>query len=142
VAIPAPAPDITPVPAPAVATAVAPELHVPPPVPSLSVMLSPVQILDEPDMADGVLFTVTMADAIQLPPSEYVTMVVPVAIPVTTPVPAPTVATDGAPDVHVPPPASVSAVVAPVHTRLMPVMAGGAELTVTMAVTAQPLGSE
>jgi hypothetical protein len=64
----------------------------------------------------------------------------PRAIPVTTPVVSPIVATLVLPLFQVPPPASLSAIVAPIHTAEGPVMAAGNGLTVTVVVTAQPEG--
>lgn len=53
-------PDTTPVDAPAVATLPSPELHVPPPVASLSVVVAPGHTLNVPVMAAGTGLTVTV----------------------------------------------------------------------------------
>lgn len=64
---------------------------------------------------------------------------VPAATPFTTP-PLVTVATDVLPELHVPPMMLLDkVVVAPVHTEVVPVMAAGDELTVTVVVTLQPV---
>ena len=68
--------------------------------------------------------------------------VVPVVNPDTIPDAEPIVATEGEDDVQAPPPPSVRAVVAPVHTLFVPVIAGGAELTVTIVDVPQPLVNE
>jgi hypothetical protein len=68
---------------------------------------------------------------------------VPVDIPVTKPEPETTVATEVLLLVHAPPPvASVSGVVAPVQTVVVPVMGAAARLTVTDVVAVQPAPSE
>ena len=67
-------------------------------------------------------------------------MVVPPATPVTTPVPETTVATAVLLLVHEPPPASVSAVVNPGHTFVVPVIDDGNGLTVTVVFVVQPVG--
>ena len=50
----------------------------------------------------------------------------------------PIVATPVAPETQVPPPASVSAVVRPVHVTKLPVIAAGIALTVTTEVAVHP----
>jgi hypothetical protein len=65
---------------------------------------------------------------------------VPGAIPDTIPVKEPTVAMVGALLVHPPPPPSVKAVVEPTHTRGVPPIAGGEDITVTVDVATQPAG--
>lgn len=65
----------------------------------------------------------------------------PTETPVTTPELEPIVAIDGALLVHVPPPEFVSVVVLPTHTRSVPPMADGADITVIVRVAAQPVGS-
>lgn len=62
-------------------------------------------------------------------------------MPVTTPVVEPTVAMAVLPEVHVPPGAVLlSVIVMPAHTLVLPVMPGGAGVTVTIAVILQPAG--
>lgn len=68
--------------------------------------------------------------------------VVPVPAPVTIPVEAPTEAIAGEPLVHEPPPPSVSAVVAPMHTLSIPAIAAGKGFTVKGVVRAQPVDNE
>jgi len=64
----------------------------------------------------------------------------PAVTPVTTP-PAVIVATAGDALLHVPPAvALLNAVVEPTHTLVVPAMAAGSGLTVTVVVTAQPVG--
>lgn len=68
---------------------------------------------------------------------------VPVVAPVTTPDAEPTGAIAVLLLLHAPPVvASVSVIVAPTHTLLLPVIAAGEVLTVTVAVVAQPVPSE
>ena len=64
--------------------------------------------------------------------------VLPNAIGVTIPDKEPTVAAEGLLLVQVPPPASVKAVDVPMHTVDGPVIAAGAEITLTVAVAKQP----
>jgi hypothetical protein len=64
---------------------------------------------------------------------------VPVVIPLTVPV-EPTVAIAVLLLLQAPPPASISAVVAPGQTWAKPVITGGPVFTVTDVVTAQPPG--
>jgi len=67
--------------------------------------------------------------------------VVPKATPVTTPEPEATVAMPVLPLTHVPPDvASVRLVLAPTHTLVMPVIAFGVKLTVTVVVVVHPVG--
>ena len=69
-------------------------------------------------------------------------MVVPVSTPLTTP-PVVIVATDVLLLLHTPPPvASLSALVAPTHKVIVPVIASGAGVTVIVFVTVQPEPSE
>lgn len=64
VAVPAETPVTTPVPEPTVAIPVAEELHVPPDVPSLSVVVEPAHIAALPVMDAGNAFTVTVVLAV------------------------------------------------------------------------------
>ena len=66
---------------------------------------------------------------------------VPRLLPETIPVLRPTVAIVVLLLVHVPPPASVNADVAPRHTLILPVIAPGDETTFTVVVAIQPFGS-
>jgi len=114
--------------------------HVPPPA-SLSVIDEPTHKGTFPEIASGKGFTVIVVVVIQPVGNVYVIVAVPVALPVTTP--------DGdteavAPDelAHVPPAvASLSAVVSPTHTFMVPVMPAGKGFTVTTAMLVQPVGS-
>ena len=66
---------------------------------------------------------------------------VPTVTPVTTPPPV-MVATAGVALLQIPPPvALLKVVVELIHTLVVPVMAAGSGLTVTVAVTAHPVGS-
>ena len=122
-------PVTTPVDSPTVAIPVALLLHVPPPVPSVSVVVNPEHTVRVPLIAVGNGFTVTMAVCIQPVASVYVIVAVPPDPPVTMPV-EPTVALPVL--LHVPPlVASVSAVVSPTHTFIVPVIAAGSGFTVT-----------
>jgi len=62
-------------------------------------------------------------------------LVVPVVIPVTIPLPVPIVAIVGALLPQVPPPGSVSVIVAPAHTADGPLINDGNGLTVTVFIT-------
>ena len=66
---------------------------------------------------------------------------VPKTIPETIPVLIPTVATVVVLLVQVPPPPSLNADALPIQTIALPVIADGAETTVTVAVAIQPDGS-
>jgi hypothetical protein len=68
--------------------------------------------------------------------------VVPAATPYTTPLVACIVAVAVLLLLHVPPPVLVRVVVEPGHTFAVPVIAGGAEITVTRDVAIQPDPSE
>ena len=61
----------------------------------------------------------------------------PVAVPVLDPI----VATPVAPDVHVPPPAQLSVVLAPWQILMLPVTAPGNGFTVTTVVALQPVAN-
>ena len=65
----------------------------------------------------------------------------PADTPETIPVPKPIVATDGSLLYQPPPPASVNVVVRPAHIAVVPDIAAGNEITVTLSVTVQPVGS-
>jgi len=68
--VPADTPVTNPAPVPTVATVVVPLDHVPPVVPSVSVVVEPAHKGDDADMATGVVLTVTMVVALQPVPSE------------------------------------------------------------------------
>ena len=67
-------------------------------------------------------------------------LAVPVVAPVTIPVLRPTVATVDALLVQVPPPASLSAVVVPTQTIVLPDIEDGVETIVIVTVAMQPVG--
>lgn len=124
---------------PTVATAVLLLVQVPPGVPLFNVVVKPVHTEGVPVLgtSKGRGFTVTSSVVLHpVPGRAYVMFVVPAAIPVTTPkgsiLPVP-----GELLVHVPPPASVSVVVAPTQTVGVPEIADGAGSTVTATVVAQ-----
>ena len=85
-AVPADTPVTTPDAEPTVATPVLPEVHVPPAVASLSVVVSPAQTTAVPVIADGsgLTVTVTWAELVQLnapvPVTVYVVVTVGVAM--------------------------------------------------------------
>ena len=70
VTTPAVTPVRTPVPWVIVAKLVLLQLHVPPPTPSLKVIVEPVQTLVTPEIADGTALTITDAVETQPAPSE------------------------------------------------------------------------
>src|SRR5207248_2544157 len=112
------APAATPVTIPPVVIVAIPVetlLQVPPPVASARFVVLPTHTVGVPVIATGVVFTVTVAMATQLP-NVYDITDVPALTPVTTP-PAVIVATLVVTLLHVPPPvASVSVIVEPVQT--------------------------
>ena len=114
-------------------------LHVPAGVTSPSEAVAPTHMLTGVAgvIAAGLAATVTVA-VTEHPPTAYVITEVPGAIAFTRPVREPTVATLVVPEVHVPPPPSVNAVVPPTHTFNEPVIAAGGALTVTGIVEKQP----
>ena len=69
-AVPDDTPVTTPVAPTTVATLVVPLVHVPPVVPSVSVIVEPAQNAAEAGMVDGVVFTVTTAVVVQPVPNE------------------------------------------------------------------------
>ena len=134
---PADTPVNTPVAVPMVAMDVTPHIHVPPDVASLRVIVAPTHTDDGPDIAAGEVFTVTVLVALH-PPAVYEMVTTPAETPVTTPVVAPTVATDVLLLLHEPPDvASVSVIVEPVHTELLPDIAAADVVTVTVLYAAQ-----
>ena len=128
----------TPVLKPMVATAVLLLLQVPPEAASESVAVEPIHATVLPDIG-LVGLTVTVAVAAQ--PDAFVKVIVaePPEIPVTTPLPAPIVAIARLPLLQVPVTVvSLSVIVPPAHTGVLPVMAPGELLTVTTVVAIQP----
>jgi hypothetical protein len=129
--VPAATPVTIPV-LPTVAVAVFALLHEPPVVVVLSAVVVPGHTFAVPVMVAGVRFTVTVADEEQ-PPTVYDILAVPAVTPVTTPVEEPTLATDGAPLLHVPPVvAQLTVRVVPVQIVPAPVTAAGCAFTVTV----------
>lgn len=122
--VPPETPVTTPVPETTVATAVLPLLHVPPPA-SVSETVNPGHVIMVPVMAPGAGFTVTVVTVKHPVDNVYVITDVPAETPKTMPLPVPTVATPVLLLAQVPPPASVSAAVAPVQTFAVPVIAPG-----------------
>ena len=117
--------------------AVLPELHVPPGVALLSVVVAASQTVAVPVMPDGNGCTVTIAVAMQPVAAVKVMAAVPTATPVTVPVPL-MVATAVLPDAHVPAPGPLARTdVKPLHTESPPEIAVGGVLTVTVAVVKQ-----
>jgi len=128
---------------PIVATEPLPLLHTPPLVASLSVVVDPVQTLMVPVIADTVGNGLTVTDEVTVvtQPKPLVTVYDIVAVPADTPLTMPVkpiVATEPSPLLHTPPlVASLSVVVEPAHTLMVPVIADtvGNGLTVTTEVT-------
>jgi len=83
--------------------------------------------------------TVTIVVAVQPVDNEYVINEVPPSTPVTTPEPF-IVATPVLLLVHVPPPASLNAVVMPTHTLAVPPIGDGSALTDIVAVATHVVG--
>ena len=139
-------PALTPVTVPVmlltVATEVADEVHTPPEVVLVNVVVDPTHASVVPPIAASVgnAFTFTVAWAFEVHPfvvTVYVIVAVPAVTPLTTPL-ASTVATAVLDDVQTPPAvALVSAVVEPAHTSVVPLIAAttGIGLTVTVVVT-------
>ena len=130
-----------PVAEPIVATPEVEELHVPPPVASVSVVVEPVQTEAVPEIDEGSASTVTVFEAVQPVDNAYTIKAVPAETPVTTPVAEPIVAMPVPVDVHVPPPASDKVVVAPIHKVAVPEIDAGNGLTVTILKALQPEGN-
>jgi hypothetical protein len=118
-------------------TEVVPLDQMPPPVVLLNVTVVPAHTAAGPVM-DGAVLTVTIVVTLHEPPNEYVITAVPVLKLETMPV-DPTVATAGVPLDHVPPGVMLlKVVVLPAHMPVMPVIATGGGVTVTVVTTAQP----
>jgi hypothetical protein len=111
------------------------ERHVPPPVISESVVVSPEQTIEAPVIAAGKGFIVTVVAVLQPVGSIYDMIAVPAETPVTMPEILPTTAMPVDAELHRPPEvASVSVVVRPVQIAVVPAMATGGVLTVRLAV--------
>lgn len=124
---------------PTVAIEVDAELHVPPVGPEVSAVVSPVHTVAVPVITSGNGLTVTTAVLIQPVLMVYVIVVVPVVIPVNKPAVVPMVATVGSLLVQeTPVGAQLSTVVDPVQILVIPVIADGNGLTVTVLVAATP----
>ena len=109
-------------------------LHVPPLTVLVKVNVMPAQTGMFPPMGPGKLFTVTTTEA-EPQAVVYVATAVPAAKPSTVPV-ALMVATVVGARLHVPPAAELTRVIVPPgQSGELPVIAAGAGLTVTMAVT-------
>ena len=103
----------------------------------------PPQKLPPPDAVTvpGNALTVTLAVAIQPVGSVYVITAVPGPAPMTLPDSEPAVAMAVAPELHIPPVVLLLKTVAePAHTVVIPVMAAGNPLTVTVLTDIQPVG--
>ena len=132
-------PVAVPVEDPIVATALLLLLHTPPLVASVNVVVKPTHTLVVPPMAEGFGLTVKLVTAIQLVLIVYVIVTMPSVMPVTVPVDEPIVATPGLLLLQTPPEvASVNVVVIPTHTLVVPPIAAGFGLTVTVVVTKDP----
>jgi hypothetical protein len=143
IVLPAVTPLTTPEPEPTVATGVLPLLHIPPAVASDNVIVDPPsQTATVPEIAEGAGFTVITVIAAHPDGKVYMIVAVPPATPVTTPVPVPTIATAVLLLLHVPPPdASLSVVVKPGQTTVVPVIGETVAFTVTVVTFEHPVGS-
>ena len=137
-ALPANIPVIIPEEEPIAAMAVLLLLHLPPVLASVSVADSPTHTSVVPFIVAGKGFTVTVANAVQPVPIVNVMEAVPGETPVTIP-PASMLATAILPLAHVPlPEASLSDVVSPMQTDVVPTITDGNELTVITVLVMQP----
>jgi len=137
--VPGVTPVTIPVDEPTVATPVEPLIQLPPATDSLSVVVSPIQVVSVPVIGVGTAVTVTICVATHAVPIWYDIVAVPVATPVTMPVVEPIVAIPVLLLLHEPPSApSVSVVVPPMQVIALPPIAGGAVLTVTTIEALQP----
>ena len=124
-----------------VATVAGMQLHTPPVVTSLKVIVVPAHSLPAPVIALGTGLTVTGFVTVHPEPSEYVIVVVPVLTPVTIPFSEPMVAVVVTLLLHKPPlTTSLNVSADPAHTLPAPDIAVGAVLTVTVIAVAQPVG--
>ncbi len=140
VAEPAATPVTTPVPVPTVAMPVLLLVQIPPPVALDKVVPEPVHTVAVPVTAAGKALTVAVAEAKQPVLKVYVMPGVPAATPVIIPLAEPIVACAVLLLLQTPPPvALVRVVVRPTQTDAVPAIAAGMGLTVTAAVTRQPV---
>jgi len=115
-------------------------LQVPPVTELAKVVVSVEHTVDAPVIAAGTGFTVNGVDTAQPVGSVNVMVTVPAEFPVTTPVPEPTDASVGLLLLHVElPEPSVSVVVDPTHTLVVPPIAEGSALTVNGVLAKQPV---
>ena len=132
-------PVTTPVLLPIVATAPSVLVHTPPEVADASAEVAPTHIVGVPVITAGTKPTVITAVVRQPVGRAYVIFAVPLATPVTMPV-EPTAAIDVLLLLQAPPVVvELKAVVLPMHANNVPEMAAAASLTVTNAVTVQPV---
>ena len=111
-----------------------PELHVPPPA-SNNVVVDPTHVTAMPVTGAGIGTTVTVVAIAHPVGKVYVISPMPDDAPKTTPPDEPTVVTDIVPELHVPPVTeSVSVVVLPMQTCLVPVITDGNGFTVTCTI--------
>lgn len=138
--VPPATPVTMPLAASTVAVAVLPELQVPEAELESDIVV-PAHKEETPDIAAGAAFTVTETMRLQPVARVYVMSATPADTPDTLPVVLVTVAMLVLLLAQVPPPVAVRAVVAPSHTLVVPLMAPGNGLTVTVIVLRQPPGS-
>jgi hypothetical protein len=140
-AVPVATPITTPVEEPTVAMVVLLEDHVPPVTISLKVTEDKLHTTAGPVIGSSES-TVTSTVAIQpVLVTTKVVIAVPALMPVITPVEEPIVATVVVPLTHVPPPvASVTVIVLPTQTVVLPAMVSGSAFTVSVLVMIQPVG--
>ena len=137
IAVPAPVPVKIPVdPIPAIAVLLL--LQVPEGVASESVVVAPWQIIAVPPIGAGAALEVITLVMLHPVGNVYVITDVPAFKPVTTPV-LPSIDVLVLLLVHVPPPASLSAAVAPTQTAEGPEIAAGVGFTVTVAKVRHPV---
>jgi len=138
-------PDERPVTTPVVGTTEATDklllLHIPPPLASLSVVLSPSQVLAVPVTEEGSEFTNTDVDVLHPVDEVKLMLTRPEDTPLTEPVNGTTDATATLPDDHVPLPVLISVTEFPTQTLLGPVIAAGNGLTLTFVVVMHPVGN-
>ena len=131
--MPATTPVATPVDALMVAIPVLLLLQVPPAVALVRVVVVAGHALSVPPIPGGAELILTIVVALQPEADEKLIVEVPAATPVTMPEEEPMVATEVLLLVHVPPlVASVSVVVWPVHTLVVPAIAAGVGFTVIL----------
>jgi hypothetical protein len=131
-------PDVVPI----VATVTLLLTHVPPVSVLPKVVVNPRHTAGVPEIADGSGLTVNTLMVLQPVGNVYVIFAVPAATPSTIPVPGPIAATDGLLLPH--PPlgeASVSVVLNPSHTCIVPLIDAGKGFTVTIFEEIHPVGN-